>query len=159
MGRSLLLATLACASVARAQGAADLSEERARQILPRADLTGLNGQQRAQFLEIAGDTFDYAGCNDTLARCLGKDVKDHHALRMTELIKGLLLEGYSPSVIIEMVERYYSSFPAGKRLKLNDTECPQLGDPRAPVSVVEFSDFECPHCAAAEKPLHDLVQG
>ena len=42
MGRSLLLATLACASVARAQG--ELSEERARQILPRADLTGLSGK-------------------------------------------------------------------------------------------------------------------
>jgi len=150
---------LLIAAFLAAEPAAELSEERARQILPRADLHALTDAQRAQFLEIAGDTFDYAGCNDTLARCLGKDVKDHHALRMTELIKGLLLEGYSPSVIIEMVERYYSSFPAGKRLKLNDTECPQLGDPRAPVSVVEFSDFECPHCAAAEKPLRDLVQG
>jgi len=34
---------------------------------PRAELSSLNDKQRAQFLEIAGDTFDYAGCNDTLA--------------------------------------------------------------------------------------------
>lgn len=143
-----------------AEPAAELSEERARQILPRADLHALTGAQRAQFLEIAGDTFDYAGCNDTLARCLSQDVRDHHALRLTELIKGLLLEGYSPSVIIEMVERYYSSFPASKRQKLNDTDCPQLGNAQAPVVVVvEFSDFECPHCAAAEKPLRDLLGG
>lgn len=150
---------LLIAALLAAEPAAELSEERARQILPRADLHALNGAQRAQFLEIAGDTFDYAGCNDTLARCLGQDVKDHHALRMTELIKGLLLEGYSSSVIIEMVERYYSSFPDGKRQKLTDSECPQLGSPQAPVLVVEFSDFECPHCAAAEKPLRDLVGG
>src|SRR5712691_8038885 len=144
MGRSLLLATLACASVARAQGSAELSEERARQILPRADLTGLNGQQRAQFLEIAGDTFDYAGCNDTLARCLAAGVKDRHALRMAQLVKGFLLEGYTPSVVIEMIERDY--------------DCAILGDPRAPITVVEYSDFQCPHCAAAEKPLRDLVE-
>ena len=47
-----------------------LSAERGRQILPRADLQSLNDQQRAQFLEVAGDTFGYADCNETMARCL-----------------------------------------------------------------------------------------
>src|SRR5213082_2732782 len=96
----LLVAALVAAAP---QGpAAELSEEKAKEILPRADLTGLTGAQRAQFLEIAGDTFDYAGCNDTLAKCLQASVKDKHALRMTSLIKNFLLEGYTPSVIIEM---------------------------------------------------------
>src|SRR5438105_12585188 len=138
--------------------AADLSEDRARQILPRADLPGLTGAQRAQFLEIAGDTFDYAGCNDTLASCLRAGVKDPHALRMAQLIKGMLAEGYTPSVIIDFLERYYASFPANKRVKVGDSDCPQLGDAKAPVAVVEYSDFQCPHCAAATKPLHDMVQ-
>ena len=152
----LVMAALLAA--APAQPSAELSEARARQILPRADLHPLTDAQRAQFLEIAGDTFDYAGCNDTLARCLAADVKDHHALRMTELIKGMLLEGYTPSVIIEMIERYYASFPASKRQKLDDADCPQLGDPKAPVVVTEFSDFQCPYCAGVTKPLHDLVE-
>src|ERR1700682_1201129 len=157
------LAVRACASPLRAapvpqDAGLELSEERARQILPRADLTGLNGQQRAQFLEIAGDTFDYAGCNDTLARCLAAGVKDRHALRMAQLVKGFLLEGYTPSVVIEMIERYYSSFPQQKRQKLRDDDCATLGDPRAPITVVEYSDFQCPHCAAAEKPLRDLLE-
>src|SRR5437660_7352370 len=142
MRRLLLLATLACASMARAEAPAGLSEERAKQILPRADLSGLSGQQRAQFLEIAGDTFDYAGCNDTLARCLGATVKDKHALRMTELVKALLLDGLTPSVIIEMIERYYASFPASKRQKLRDDDCPVLGDAKAAVAVIEYSDYQ-----------------
>jgi protein-disulfide isomerase len=155
------LLVLACASALRAavpeDAGLELSEERARQILPRADLTGLSGQQRAQFLEIAGDTFDYAGCNDTLARCLGATVKDRHALRMTELVKVLLLDGYTPTAIIEMAERYYSSFPISRRQKLRDDDCPTLGDPKAAVAVVEYSDYQCPHCASAMKPLHDMV--
>ena len=134
---------------------AGLTEDRAKQIVPRADLHALTDAQRAQFVEIAGDTFDYAGCNDTLARCLGADVKDKHALRMTELVKGMLVEAYTPSVIIEQVERYYASF--ARRQKLADSDCPQLGDPKAPVAAVEFSDFQCPYCAAVTKPLHDMV--
>jgi protein-disulfide isomerase len=154
----LFFASSALLAAAPASPSGDLSEERARQILPRADLSQLTGTQRAQFLEIAGDTFDYAGCNETLAQCLRAGVKDKHALRMTELIKGMLVEGYTPSVIIEMIERYYASFPKEKRAaRINDADCAQLGDPKAPVSVVEYSDYQCPHCATATKPLHDLV--
>jgi protein-disulfide isomerase len=151
----LLFAALLAAAPDRPSG--ELSNDRAREILPRAELSQLSDAQRAQFLEIAGDTFDYAGCNDTLAQCLRAGVKDHHALRMTELIKYMLLEGYTPSVIIDFVERYYASFPESKRQKLRDDDCPQLGDAKARVVVVEFSDFQCPHCATASKPLRDLV--
>lgn len=33
-----------------------------------------------------------------------------------------------------------------------------LGDPAAPITVVEHSDFECPHCAAAAPVLRRLVE-
>src|SRR5512135_2875933 len=135
---TLLLLLAALLAAAPDSPSAELSDERARQILPRADLSQLTGAQRAQFLEVAGDTFDYAGCNDTLAQCLRAGVKDHHALRMTELVKGMLVEGYTPSVIIELIERYYAAFPKDKRVKLKDADCPQLGDPKAPVAVVEY---------------------
>jgi protein-disulfide isomerase len=136
-----------------------LSEEQARRILPRADLSGLTDEQRAQFLEVAGDVFDYAGCKDTLARCLGADVQDVHALRMAELVKALLLEGATPPRVIDTVETYYASFDASKRQSLKTGDCPVQGDPKAPITVVEFSDYQCPHCAVANKPLHDLVTG
>jgi protein-disulfide isomerase len=33
-----------------------------------------------------------------------------------------------------------------------------LGEPGAPVTVVEYGDYECPYCAAAAPVLHELVQ-
>src|SRR5205085_8440960 len=85
-----------------------LSEDQARRILPRAELSNLNDEQRAEFLEVAGDVFDYAGCRDTLAKCLGASVQDVHALRMAELVKALIREGNPPSRVIEAVENYYA---------------------------------------------------
>jgi protein-disulfide isomerase len=42
---------------------------------------------------------------------------------------------------------------ARAQLQLRDT--PMLGDPQAPIEVVEFSDFECPVC----RSLHDVLRG
>jgi protein-disulfide isomerase len=38
-------------------------------------------------------------------------------------------------------------------MKLKDA--PSMGDPKAPVTVVEYSDFECPVC----RSLHDVMRG
>jgi protein-disulfide isomerase len=134
--RTFVLALL----VAAAAPAAELTAERAQKILPRVDLGSLtNDSQRAEFLEVAGDTFDYAGCNDTLARCLQANVTDKHALRMAELVKALILSGQPTSGVIDTVERYYASFAAKKRVHLDDQDCGSLGD------------------AKVQKPVHDLV--
>jgi protein-disulfide isomerase len=40
------------------------------------------------------------------------------------------------------------------RAKIQMNDAPMLGDPKAPVTLVEYSDFECPVC----KSLHDVVR-
>jgi protein-disulfide isomerase len=44
---------------------------------------------------------------------------------------------------------------AETRAQIQMDGAPSLGDPRAPVTLVEFSDFECPVC----RSLHDTVRG
>ena len=160
---ALVLACSVPLAQARAQALSpstptSLSEQEAHARLPRADFTGLTGEQRAALVELAGDTFDYAGCNSTLAACLRADVKDKHAPRMAKLAAKLIVDGMPPSQIIYTLEQYYGAFPAAKRKKLRSDDCGVLGDPKAPITLVEFSDYQCPHCAAAVKPLHDLVE-
>jgi protein-disulfide isomerase len=158
---SAALLAAACAGVlptpAAAAPAPEISEEAARARLPRADLSGLNGEQRVQLVEIAGDTFDYAGCKSTLAACLRANLTDKHAPRMAKLAALLLIDGVPQSQVIFLLEQYYGSFPKAKRRNLRSDDCGALGDAKAPVSVVEYSDYQCPHCATALKPLHDLV--
>lgn len=138
--------------------AAAVSAEQARQLVPRADLASLSDAQRGVFLDVANEVFGYAGCQETLAKCLAAPVKDEHALRQAALVKQLCLEGSVPATtIVQIVERYYASFDAKKREKLRTDNCALLGDPKAKVTLVEFADFQCPHCAVSARPLHDLV--
>ena len=44
---------------------------------------------------------------------------------------------------------------AENRAKLQMKDAPIWGDPKAPITMVEFSDFECPVC----RSLHDVLQG
>jgi protein-disulfide isomerase len=39
--------------------------------------------------------------------------------------------------------------------KIQTANAPVLGDPKAPITLVEFSDFECPVC----RSLHDVLRG
>jgi protein-disulfide isomerase len=44
---------------------------------------------------------------------------------------------------------------AETRAQIQVNDAPSLGDPKAPVTIVEFSDFECPVC----RSLHDILRG
>lgn len=44
---------------------------------------------------------------------------------------------------------------AETRARIQMKDAPSLGDPKAPVTLVEFSDFECPVC----RSLHDVLRG
>jgi protein-disulfide isomerase len=146
--RLLLLALLASA----AASAATLDE--AKKAAPRADLAALNDAQRTIFLQVAGDVSNYAGCQDTLIKCLAAGVKDPHAVRMAELVAHLASYNVSAEVITNMVEKYYDAFDPKKRFQAKE-ECPTLG--KGPVVIMEFSDYQCPHCAKAVPILDELV--
>jgi protein-disulfide isomerase/uncharacterized membrane protein len=54
---------------------------------------------------------------------------------------------------------WYTSLPVRPIGDLVGDDCPRKGAPGARVSIVEFSDFQCPFCVQAFRDLRDLVRG
>src|SRR5512141_3403313 len=101
---ALLLGLLALPALAQQAQSTPVTPDRARAIVPRADLTGLTDAQRGVFLDVATEVFNYAGCQDTLAKCLGATQTDPHAVRMAALVKQFAGEGIAGPQIIQAVE-------------------------------------------------------
>ncbi len=53
---------------------------------------------------------------------------------------------------------WYSSLPVRPMTDLVTPDCHRKGPPDAPLSVVEFSDFQCPFCAQAFRDLRALMR-
>ena len=155
MRLALVLCLAASAALAQQAPSKPVTAEQARSIFPRAELNGLSDAQRGVFIDVATEVFNYAGCQDTLAKCLGATQSDAHAVRMAALVKQLASEGFAATPIIQTVEAYYGSFDPTQRAPMKAENCPSMG--KGPVTIVEFSDYQCPHCAAALAPLEELA--
>ena len=132
-----------------------VTAEQAKKAFPAVDLSTLTDQQRGIFIDVAASVDNYAGCQDTLAICLNPAAKDPHALRMANLVKALVREGAPERVVVDTVERYYAAFDPKKRVSFKTDNCAVEG--KGPVTIVEFSDYQCPHCAVALPVLTGLV--
>jgi hypothetical protein len=114
---------------------------------------------RSDLVAAAQDEFVYDGSPSTLAGCLKDNLPcKEHASRGMTLIASELAGGASRAEALAAYNRYFGSFPQEKRAQLDLSTAPCEGPSNAPITIVEFADFQCPHCAATRPMLHELVQ-
>lgn len=128
--------------------------------LPGVDLSALTPEQRQVVARVAQEEFCPCGCPHTLATCLREHPTCRHAPRTVKLVARLAGLGLNEVQILKTLTDYYASFDAPKRAKLDVAGWgPPLGDPAAPVTLVEFSDFTCPFCQMLRERLEAFVKG
>lgn len=69
---------------------------------------------------------------------------------IARLFKAHLLES-------EVEENYDKRFGPMKKVDVDVSAAPMRGEPHAPVVLVEFSDFQCPHCKHLQPALERLL--
>jgi len=126
---------------------------------PNLPLSALSTHARGEFCRFAQDTLCYCGCPHTLAGCFKEHPSCPHASRMAALaLAEIAANGATAEAAASFVSGYYDTFKAEARSRFDASSLPCLGGSEATVTLVEFSDFDCPHCKQARPMLEKLVK-
>ncbi len=119
----------------------------------------LTAQQKAVLAKVLQEEFCYCGCPHTLLGCLTEHTGCKHGPRMAALAARLAGMNLASNDIERLLTDYYSSFDGAKRARLDVAGFgPPLGDPQAPITIVEFSDFVCPFCQQLRPKLEEFIE-
>lgn len=128
-------------------------------LLPDAPVDGLSEEGRAAVTRYLDEEFCHCGCPHTVSTCLREHADCAHAQRAGWLATRLAASGLVGPELRRMLTDYYASFENAKRSKLQlDGFGPPLGDPQAPITIVEYSDFTCPYCQLLRPQLERWVE-
>jgi protein-disulfide isomerase len=125
--------------------------------IPGMDFSSLPPAAKRELATVLSDEFCYCGCPHTLGACLKQHTPCKHAKRMARLAARMVAEGNPATEVIVSLSQYYAAFRDPRaQFKVDDRMC--VGSASAPVTLVEFSDFECPYCAKARPVLEAFAK-
>ena len=105
------------------------------------------------------------GCNMKVAQCRIEDPPCGHSKALAAMAVDAAKRGKSEAEILQVLEasNFAKAARQRNRILLDPVEIPITGAPfkgpaQAKVTIVEFSDFQCPYCAVAVGKLNELMQ-
>lgn len=136
---------------------ADAPERRRAPIesLPQVPLDGLDDPAKTAWIEAVNDLTSPCGEPVSIARCVAEARSCRQCVPAARYLARLAGEGLEPE---ELREFFGARYDRSTKKEIELGESPVRGAPMGRLTVVEFSDFECPHCAMAHPFLERLVE-
>ncbi len=117
------------------------------------DLAALSAAERESFWAVANDELSPCGDPHSLAVCARDRLACRTCLPAMRFLARRVQDGYSRDQLSEVLRARYGSQTVQQ---IRTEGAPSHGSVAAAVTVVEFSDYECPHCARAIPVLRQI---
>jgi protein-disulfide isomerase len=153
---AILIATIAfCAGLASCSGTEGPRFVGAKKIENKIDLSELTPLEIKVFEKVVNDEVSPCGDDVTLAESLFNPKHCPLAPRAGRFVTGMVMEDYNAE---EISKAYMARYAHIKGLEIPVDGSPVTGSKNPIITLVVFTDFECPFCAKAAREIHDILR-
>lgn len=122
--------------------------------LPGVDVAGLNPDQKVAVLKVLREESCNCGCSMKIAECRFKDPQCSYSRSLADRVVKELKAGKTLDQVRVIVAELAKEAPAQRKVledpvSIATQGAPSRGPAAAKVTIVEFSDFQCPYCSMA----------
>ena len=123
-----------------------------------AECDKLSGEQRKAAQEILASQHPYDCCDDTIAACLKQKTVCALAVRLANNIcRRIAKKQPKQQIVRALSRRARTMLQSGTKAKIDLAGLPVAGDPKAPVTLVEYACARCPYCGKTTPEIYDAV--
>ncbi len=123
--------------------------------LERVDVSALTEGERRTWIELVNEQLSPCGEPVSVAQCVAEARNCSACVPAARYLVRLVSEGFEKR---EIEHLFAARYDEKQKVQVAIGDSPVRGAPMAKISIIEFSDFECPHCGAAHPVLSGVLR-
>jgi protein-disulfide isomerase len=123
--------------------------------LPNVDTAQLTDGERRTWVTLVNELLSPCGEPVSVAKCVAEARSCRSCVPAARYVSRLVAEGFEKR---EIQDAFADRYDPKRQVDIDIAEAPVRGAPMASITIIEFSDFECPHCGAAQPVLAGIVE-